>query len=97
MPTSLSKDIEKQVNKRMKSFFESVSSECGVEVSKLEVMWNQACGVKEKKVSNFQNFCKKHRPELKKKHPEYKFGDVNRELGKMWSKLSEKEKAKFSS
>ena len=96
MPTSLSKDIEKQVNKRMKSFFESVNSECGVEVSKLEGLWNKACGVKEKKVSNFQIFCKTHRSELKVKHPDWKFGDVNRELGKMWGKLSEKQKDKFS-
>jgi hypothetical protein len=97
MPTNLSKDIEKQVNKRMKSFFESVNSECGVEVSKLEGLWNKVCGVKEKKVSNFQNFCKKHRSELKEKNPAYKFGDVNRELGKMWGELSDNEKVKFSS
>jgi hypothetical protein len=97
MPTSLSKDLEKQVNKRMKTFFERVNAECGVEVSKLQGLWNEVCGVKEKKVSNFQNFCKKHRVKLKENHPDYKFGDVNRELGKMWGKLGEKDKAKFSS
>jgi len=97
MPNNLSKDIEKQVNKRLKSFFEKVNGECGVEVSKLEGLWNDVCGIREKKVSNFQNFCKKHRSDLKSKHPEYKFGDLNRELGKMWGKLSDKEKEKFSS
>jgi hypothetical protein len=96
MPTSLSKDIEKQVNKRMKIFFERVSEKCKVEVKELECVWNEVCGVKEKKVSNFQKFCKKHRQSLKEKHPDYKFGDINRELGKMWGKLSNKQKEKFS-
>ena len=96
MPSNLSKEIEKQVNKKMKTFFEKVG-ECGVEVSKLEGIWNEVCGIKEKKVSNFQNFCKKHRQELKTKYPDYKFGDVNRELGKMWGKLSDKQKEKFAS
>jgi hypothetical protein len=97
MPSNLSKDIEKQVNKRMKTFIGKVSEECKVDVSKLEGMWNEVCGVKGKKVSNFQMFCKKHRPELKSKNSEWKFGDINRELGKMWGKLSDKDKAKFAS
>ena len=57
MPSSLKNDLEKQVNKRMKCFLERVSEKSGVNVSELEGMWNEACGVKAKKVSNFQVFC----------------------------------------
>jgi hypothetical protein len=97
MPTSLSKDLEKQVNKRMKTFFERVNEKCKVDVKELESVWKEVCGVKEKKVSNFQNFCKENRQDLKTKHSDWKFGDINRELGKMWGKLSDKQKEKFSS
>ena len=97
MPSTLKNDLEKQVNKRVKSFLEKVSSKSGLSVGELEVMWNEVCGVKEKKVSNFQVFCKGERPKLQKKYPDYKFGDINKELGKLWKKLSDKEKGKFSS
>ena len=97
MPSSLKNDLEKQVNKRVNTFLEKVSEKSKLSVEELRSMWNEVCGVKEKKVSNFQIFCKGERPKLKKKYPDYKFGDINKELGKLWKKLSDKEKAKFSS
>ena len=97
MPSSLKNDLEKQVNKRVNALLEKVSEKSKLSVDELRGMWNEVCGVKEKKVSNFQRFCKTERPKLQNKHPEYKFGDMNKELGKMWKKLSDKEKEKFSS
>ena len=97
MPSSLRNDLEKQVNKRVNILLERVSEKSKMSVEELRVMWNEVCGVKEKKVSNFQRFCKVERPKLQKKNPKYKFGDINKELGGMWKKLSDKEKEKFSS
>ena len=97
MPSSLRNDLEKQVNKRVNALLEKVSEKSKLSVEELRCMWNEVCGVKEKKVSNFQKFCKVERPKLQKKHPDYKFGDINKELGAMWKKLSDKEKEKFSS
>ena len=97
MPSSLKNDIEKQINKRVSVFIEKVSGKSKMSVEELTKVWNEVCGIKEKKVSNFQRFCKQERPKLQKKKPDLKFGDINKELGSMWKKLSDKEKEKFSS
>lgn len=97
MPTSLRNDLDKQVMKRVKVFMERLSQSDNVNMSVggMEKIWNNVCGIKDKKVSNFQNFCKKHRVKLREENPDYKFGDINRELGKMWKKLSDKEKSNY--
>jgi hypothetical protein len=41
-------------------------------------------------------FSNKHRPILKKKHPDWKVTDISKELGKMWRNLSESQKKKYS-
>ena len=68
----------------------------GISKEELLAIWNEVCGLKAKKVSNFQIFCKEKRPELKEKNPDMKFGDMNRELGKLWKKLSDDDKKKYN-
>ena len=45
--------------------------------------------------SSFLYFCDAHRTSVKTKHPEFKMGDVMKELGKMWKECKPKEKEKF--
>jgi len=42
--------------------------------------------------TSFIYFCNDIRPDVIKKHPEYKLGDVMKELGKRWSELDNKSK-----
>lgn len=97
MPSSLLKDIEKQITKKIDAFTKQIADKFDdVSEDELKKMWNEVCGSKAKKVSNFQKFCKTKRPELKEKFPDLKFGDMNKKLGEMWKKLSDDEKANFS-
>lgn len=45
--------------------------------------------------SAFINFSTAKRGELKTAHPEWKIGDIAKELGIMWSKLTDAEKASY--
>lgn len=48
-----------------------------------------------KHISAYVKFCKKHRPILKQEKPELKFGEISKELGRLWSTLSVSEKSKY--
>ena len=97
MPSSLLKDIEKQITKKTELFIKQIAEKFDdVSEDELRQMWNTVCGNKTKKTSNFQNFCKTKRPDLKRDFPDLKFGDMNKKLGEMWKKLSDDEKTKFS-
>jgi hypothetical protein len=50
---------------------------------------------KKRAPSAFILFCKKMRPQVVAKHPKMGFGDIGKELGKMWHKLSDAEKAAY--
>jgi hypothetical protein len=43
------------------------------------------------------NFCKQTRPEIVKATPDMPFGQVGKELGARWAKLSQTEKDAFKS
>tara|TARA_Y100001980_G_C14520386_1_gene295666 strand:+ start:357 stop:653 length:297 start_codon:yes stop_codon:yes gene_type:complete len=97
MPSSLVKDIEKQISKKIDLFATQVSEKYN-DVSKDDLLsiWNEVTGVKTKKVSGFQMFCREKRPELKEKNPTFKFGDMNRELGRLWKELDDEQKNKYN-
>ena len=40
-------------------------------------------------------FCKDQRPKIVAANPNFTFGEVGKELGAMWKKLSDAEKAKY--
>merc|ERR1712070_140229 len=45
-----------------------------------------------KPAQGFMLFSKVNRPDLKKKNPDWAFGEFGKELGKMWGKLDDKTK-----
>jgi len=46
--------------------------------------------------SSYMLFCKKHRPEVKKKKPTLTFGELGKEMGADWRKLGEDDKKPFA-
>jgi hypothetical protein len=50
-----------------------------------------------KQLSGYVKFCKEHRQQLKEDQPTLKFGDISKELGRIWSTLTSEEKKKYDS
>lgn len=46
--------------------------------------------------TSYLYFCQEMRPGVKNKNPELKLGGVMKELGKMWSELTEEKKEKYN-
>ena len=52
---------------------------------------------KEKKpLKGYMKFMQEQRPVILKKHPNFSFGEVGKEAGKLWGALSAAEKAKYN-
>jgi hypothetical protein len=49
-----------------------------------------------RKLSGFMKFSKANRPALVAAHPDWKFGDFGKELGRQWKEFSDEEKAKWN-
>ena len=45
--------------------------------------------------SSYMFFCMEKRADVAKKNPTFKLGQISKEIGEMWSKTTEKGKAKF--
>jgi len=45
--------------------------------------------------TSYLYFCEEKRPLVKSNHPEFKVGQIMKELGKMWQSLSEDNKFKY--
>jgi hypothetical protein len=48
------------------------------------------------KASGFLLFCKEKRVKIKKEKPELSFGDISKEVGKRWKRLSDDKKAEYN-
>lgn len=46
-------------------------------------------------LSAYMFFCTEKRPEIMKKYPDMKFGEVGKKLGEMWKNLSDAKKEPF--
>ena len=46
--------------------------------------------------TSYLYFCEEKRPLVKNQHPEFKVGEIMKELGKMWKELPEDDKAKYN-
>ena len=46
-------------------------------------------------LSAYMFFCQEQRPEVAKKHPEMKFGELGKMLGEMWRALDESKKEPY--
>lgn len=47
-----------------------------------------------KAMTSFMAFGAIHRPQIMKDHPDWKIGDIGKELGRMWAELDDKAKEK---
>jgi hypothetical protein len=47
-------------------------------------------------LSGFMKFSQANRPALKEAHPDWKFGEFGKELGRQWRELSDAEKTKWN-
>jgi hypothetical protein len=45
--------------------------------------------------TSYMYFCDSERKKIAKEHPDWKLGDVSKELGKRWKDLSDRKKKKF--
>ena len=95
MPSSLTKTIEAHINKKIESYIAQVSSKFNLDPNDLTALWNDLNGIKAKKVSNFQNYCRIQRPKIKSDKPDISFGDMNKELGRLWKGLSSDEQNSY--
>lgn len=96
MPSKLVKDIEKQINKNIDMFIEKIVEKYSLNNNELKVLWEESVNNKIKRTNPFQTFCKEQRPILKGKTPDISFGDMNRELGKLWKGLSDNDRVKYN-
>ena len=46
--------------------------------------------------TSYLYFCDEQRPIVKSQHPEFKVGEIMKELGKMWKELSQDGKTKYN-
>lgn len=46
-------------------------------------------------LSAYMFFCSEKRPEIIKKYPDMKFGEIGKKLGEMWKNLSDAQKEPF--
>lgn len=96
MPSKLVKDIEKQINKNIDTFIKNIVDKYELNDQELKVLWDESVNSKVKRTNPFQTFCKEQRPILKSKNPDMNFGDMNRELGKLWKGLSDTDRIKYN-
>ena len=45
--------------------------------------------------SAYNFFVAEKRNQVKEEHPEWKFGEISKEVGRMWKEISEEEKKKY--
>jgi len=99
----LKTDIELYISK----FIDEIAIETNINKNKLHEIWmnvfnnnkiiqkSTATVNKKKTVSAYVNFCNQQRPSLKEKYPNLSFGDISKQLGKLWSELSPDEQNKY--
>jgi hypothetical protein len=113
MTTSLFKSIHNVILEHIDKYATLISKEHGIEKENLLRLWKQIelnpptlsvekivdphPPLPKKNVSVYVQFCNKHRPLLKEKCPSMSFGDISKELGKMWRSLSQQEKDTYQS
>ncbi len=113
MTTSLFKSIHDVIIEHIELYATLISKEHGIDKTNLMKLWKQVelnpptvCMTDKvlvpppspkKNVSVYVQFCNKHRTLLKEKNPNMSFGDISKELGKMWRSLSQQEKDNYQS
>ena len=89
----LLKNVVKELELSDEKFNELRDKFVDESTSKMKVKKDKNAPKKPK--TSYMFFCQEKRAEVQKKHPGKSMGDTSKILGEMWSKLSEKEKAKY--
>ena len=106
MTTSLFNSIHTVIIEHINMYATLISKEHGINKDNLMKLWKQVelnppnismetIVTPKKNVSVYVQFCNKHRSILKEKHPNMNFGDISKELGKMWRSLTQQEKDNY--
>lgn len=80
--------IRKHLNNQLQVFFEALTDQKdgAVNVEECWDLWNELLENPQKKrrSSAYVQFMKKKHGELRKEHPEWKFGTISKEIGRLW-------------
>lgn len=100
---TLVRRIEKQINQSVSNFCIEVANKYQIPEKELQVLW-KVYSTKSSKITNendgrkksaYMNFCRQKRIEIKQNQPHLSFGDVTKEIAKIWQSLSIEEKESF--
>lgn len=82
--------MRKAIHSYIEQFSKEASAEFGLDEKELIELWHDVVKRRPKKEKKeraptpYQIFCASQRPLLKKQNPDMSFGDLNRELGRLW-------------
>lgn len=79
------------LDERLKRFMEHTSHKLGVDTKDLMECWNESATQKKAKKSHYQIFFSVKRLELKKEDPTLNFGDLSKQISKVWNSMSKEE------
>lgn len=99
---SLTKIINKSIEKTIVSFTQEISEKYGISHDELLEMWTNASKMKmkttekkKKKLSPWLTFCKNERVRIKKEDSSIPFGKISKMIGDLWKNMTDEDKKKY--
>jgi len=93
----LLKKISKDIDLYITEFCKIVSQKYDIEEKELLQIWNADKNPKKRKISAYQNFSSKIRPQIKEEHPNFTFGEISKTISLRWKDLTVEQKKIFES
>ncbi len=98
---SLTKTINKSIEKTIVSFTQEISEKYGMSQDELLEIWSNISKMKmkttekKKKLSPWLKFCKNERVRIKKQDPSIPFGKISKMIGDLWKTMSDEDKKNY--
>ena len=96
---SLTKTIQKAIEKNIDKFVTEIEAKFGVSKTELIEIWANVSKMniknKEKKLSPWLQYCKDQRVIIKKNYPEMSFGEISKMIGVQWKQLTPEQKKTY--
>jgi hypothetical protein len=98
---SLTKTINKSIEKTIVSFTQEISEKYGMSQDELLEIWSNISKMKmkttekKKKLSPWLKFCKNERVRIKKQDPSIPFGQISKMIGDIWKTMSDEDKKNY--
>ena len=101
---SLTKIINKSIEKSIVSFTQEISEKYGMSQDDLLEMWSNVSKMKmkmktidkkKKKLSPWLKFCKNERVRIKKEDSTIPFGKISKMIGDLWKQMSDEDKKNY--